>query len=354
MHPPQTDNLNSGTFKELEIEGSAYQFFGGTAYLSLHNHPDFLQLFKEGLDIYGLNNGTSRTNNVQLGIYKETEEQLAKQFGFDDSLLLSSGYLAAQLCIRKLSQNRITLFAPGSHPALWLDNTAPTPPQNFDDWVDTTLNHIQKSEEKHFLIVSNTVNNIIPEFYNFSRFKEIPADKYVHFLLDDSHGIGVLSPDTIHSLSTVPHGYNREITVVASLAKGMGIDAGIILCSQTVSEELKNSGFFIGASPSSPAFIYTLKNATSLFKNQQSRLQENILYFSQHLSEDWIFLKNFPVFIHKKKEIYSELIKRGFIITYFPYPNPDDNPIERIVISAHHTQEDLDKLIEVLQKIDAI
>lgn len=355
MHTlPRTDNLEFGAFKTLKLKGSEYLFFGGTAYLSLQNHSDFLQHFQEGLRLFGLNNGTSRTNNVQLGLYKEAETQLANHFGFEDSILLSSGYLAAQLAIRKLSANYTVLYSPGAHPALWLEESSTLPKMNFQDWVDETVKFINESEEQNFLIVSNTVDNVLPEFYNFSEFSKVSDDKNLHFLLDDSHGIGVLVYNQIASLENLPKRQNIEYTLVASLAKGMGIDAGIILGSFENLENLRKSGFYVGASPSSPAFIYTLHKAGAIYKQQQELLQKNIEYFSQNLNGDWQFVDKFPVFVYKNQPIYNDLVERGIIISSFAYPNPNDPPLDRIVISAHHNQKDLDTLIKALKEIKAL
>src|SRR5690606_14407909 len=59
--------------------GKGYHFFGGTAYLGLSTNEEYTELFKEGVDRYGLNNGTSRSNNVQLGIYKDAESNMASR-----------------------------------------------------------------------------------------------------------------------------------------------------------------------------------------------------------------------------------------------------------------------------------
>ena len=73
-------NLSQSTGRTIHMDDQSYLFFGGTAYLGLLDNKDYIELFKEGIDRYGLNNGTSRTNNVQLGIYAEAEKFMAGRF----------------------------------------------------------------------------------------------------------------------------------------------------------------------------------------------------------------------------------------------------------------------------------
>src|SRR5690606_25273112 len=138
-------NLHQTTGRIISLDGTDYHFFGGTAYLGLLDNPEYIDLYKKGIDLLGLNNGTSRTNNVQLGIYQEAESHLADRFGFEAAALLSSGYLAGQVAVRALSKGKTVLYAPGSHPALWLDET-PLVDGSFDEWAKATLEFINDAE----------------------------------------------------------------------------------------------------------------------------------------------------------------------------------------------------------------
>ena len=87
-------HLEQPTGRVIVVGGKEYLFFGGTSYLGLATDKAYASIFIEGIQRYGINNGTSRNNNVQQAIFDQAEEYAAKRFGFEASLLLSSGYLA--------------------------------------------------------------------------------------------------------------------------------------------------------------------------------------------------------------------------------------------------------------------
>ena len=67
---------------KIEVNNDTYLYFGGTAYLGIPQNKEFIGLYTEGLYRYGLNNGTSRGNNVQLAIYNEAETFIAQKYSF--------------------------------------------------------------------------------------------------------------------------------------------------------------------------------------------------------------------------------------------------------------------------------
>lgn len=334
------------------IDDRAFLFFGGTAYLGLNQHAGFKAFFTEGIDRYGLNNGTSRTNNVQLGIYDEAEKYAAERFGFADAILLSSGYLAAQLAVMQISKSyspeRI-IYSPCAHPALWLD-AKPMAKGGFGDWVKHTVQTINQSSSASFLIISNTLDNVQPERFDFSGFEAVEKGKKLHFILDDSHGLGVFDPEEVSTASLFPASAGFTQTVVASLAKGTGIDAGLILTDQKVADDLRRSGVFVGASPSAPAFLYAFLKGEKIYREQWEKMRFNIRYFAKNLTQDWVFIPDYPVFYRPGTQYFDHLAANGILISSFPYPDPNDPPLDRIVISAAHTQADLNKLISLISK----
>lgn len=342
--------LQHSTGRIIRHEDETYLFFGGTAYLGLLTDPDYLELYKDGIDRYGLNNGTSRNNNVQLAIYTDAEKQMASRFSVEDCLLLSSGYLAAQLCIQRLKVEGEILYAPNTHPALW-ENKPALNAQHFSDWAIQTVEYINNASADSFVVVSNTLDNIAPAYYDFSIFNNVSARKKVYFLLDDSHGIGIAALNAFFIDTDALLGQNREVIVVASLAKGMGTDAGAIFCSREMGTVLRSSPFFTGASPSSPAALYALTEGEWIYKRQWERLQRNKEYLDHQVGTLLHSIAKFPVFTLSKKGLYQELIAKNILITSFSYPLPTDEPINRIVLSALHRPDDMEYLVGVLKSL---
>lgn len=343
--------LHQPTSRTIEVDQKQYLFFGGTAYLGLLVNRDYQDLVIEGIDKYGLNNGTSRSNNVQLGIYDDAEALMAQRFGYADAALFSSGYLAAQATVRSLVADKV-YYAPHTHPALWLGDRAPEVlGHDFALWGAKLVEEINASPYETSLIISNAIDNLKPERYDFSFLAGINPSKRVCLILDDSHGLGIVKRyDTSALMPDMSESANIEVILLASLAKGLGTDAGLVLGSNALIERIKKSPIFMGGSPSSPGAIYALTKGEKIYEQAFTALHKNIDFFTRHLpSESGLnCAEGFPVFTSTSPHLYRYLYKNEVIISSFPYPLPHSPLLNRVVISALHSQEDLIRLTEVL------
>ncbi|NGM60897.1 aminotransferase class I/II-fold pyridoxal phosphate-dependent enzyme [Sphingobacterium sp. SGG-5] len=342
--------LHQPTGRLLDSNKQHFLFFGGTAYLGLTTDKEYTRLYKEGIDRYGLNNGTSRSNNVQQGIYGEVEDYLASRFGFTAAAIFSSGYLAAQAAVQALSADQHAFFAPNCHPALWPSLHQPYVHESFEQWITDTVQEINESEKRNFVLVSNSLDNLTPEMYNFSILKNIRKDKNVTLILDDSHGIGVLYRNAIGTQPNLLELDNIELVVVASLAKGMGTDAGVVLGSAETVQRIQMNPIFRGGSPPSPAGMHALRHGQAVYEKQFDRLHESIHRFHELLPAEMLrSIPDFPVFTSSDSLLYARLMAQNMVISSFPYPLATSPLLNRIVLSAVHEIDDLKKLAHYLQ-----
>lgn len=335
--------LNQPTGRLIYSAEKEYLFFGGTSYLGLATDEEYIQLFIDGVRRFGTNNGTSRNNNVQQAIFEQAEEFAAKRFGFEATLLLSSGYLATQFAVRALATEGELLYAPSCHPSLWLE-MKPDVAGSFENWSRQTVDYINQSEKKSFVIVSNSLDNMTPESYDFTVFEQIDPSKKIVLLLDDSHGIAVMRNNAISLEQNSLCQKNIELIVVASLAKGLATDAGLILADRERIVQFKKSNFYTGASPSPPASLYAFVNGEQIYQRQFEKLHQNIRYFKT-IADDYLnAMDSFPVFSSRDRGLYSRLMEANIVVSSFPYPLSTDPLLNRIVINAHHTTHDLERL----------
>ncbi|WP_113638168.1 aminotransferase class I/II-fold pyridoxal phosphate-dependent enzyme [Nubsella zeaxanthinifaciens] len=341
--------LDQPLSSSLLLNGQKYLYFGGTAYLGIPQNKTFLNFYLKGIERYGLNNGTSRGNNVQLGIYDEAEAFVADRFGAAAALITSSGYLAAQLTVSALAKQRKVSYAPDTHPALWMDEN-PMQHQTFEQWSKAIVSEINQSENEHWLLLSNSVNNLFPEIYNFDFIQQIHPSKNVILIIDDSHGVGLLNGGN-SVLSSIPATANVEVVVVASMAKALGIDAGVVFGSAKAVNSLKLSNEFYGASPPAAAGLYAFIHAQEVYQQAFQQLQENIQLFTQQLNNlsSWGYVNQFPVFLSKEPAIEKRLMQEKILISSFPYPDQYGAPLNRVVISSWHSKADILELTKALE-----
>lgn len=326
-------------------------FFGGTAYLGMPRNEEFRKLVFEGMERYGVNYGASRNNNFTLDIFSIAEETASKRFRSEDSIIVSSGYLAAQLVVQHYYASHQLIYAPETHPALWIGSPKP-PIMKFSDWVEETIPMINESERPS-LIISNSLNNLIPEIYDFDWLIRIDPAKRAVLLVDDSHGLGISDEYGEGVFCRIPKLPNIETFVVASMAKALGIDAGIVLGNAAGILDLRTSPIYAGSSPPSPGMLYAFVHAGEIYAHELGNLRKNLRLFTDLLesTKNLFFIDDFPVYLLQDDQIALDLLKNGINISSFPYPDPKDNPIHRIVISSIHEREELEILANAISRV---
>lgn len=339
--------LHSAPSRLIRTADQQYLYFGGTSYLGISQDEEFKELFLEGIAQYGSNIGTSRSNNVQLDIFDIAETEAARRFGSPSALTVSSGYLAAQLVVRELSTFGKMIYAPDTHPALWLSGK-PENSGKFSDWVSNTLIQIEESQERRFVIVSDALNTLVPQRYDFSAFDRIGADKEIILVVDDSHGLGVVGEGGRGVYSSLPFNAQFRPVVVGSMAKGLGVDGGLILADQDLIDRFRQSPIFRGASPASPAGLYAFVEGRGIYARQWATLMRNMAFMESNLPDSIQYTKGFPAYLAENPNLYERLFAKGIIISSFPYPQETDPLLNRMVVSSWHHQDDLQFLINQL------
>ncbi len=344
-------NLDGRIDRIVHFRGKEYLYFSGTSYLGMGMEPEFIKSFQEGVKKFGLSHGQSRLNNVRLSVYYKFEEYFAKQAGAPATTVMSSGYLAGKAALEILRKVADEIWvAPDTHPAILPSSLSPNPRESFREWKSSCLEKSSKLEPQRILILGNAVNPLNSDIHDYDWVGEICSRHEVTLLVDDSHAFGVIGEGvfgTYNSLSSLP----ARVLVSASLGKGLGLPAGIVLSDESTKEEIIRLPVFVGASPCPPAYLHAFLNSQELYLNRKEKLIENIQHFFTG-SEGMNLLghNRYPVFRFNEDEWVEQLENSGFITSSFSYPRPNDPKINRIVISAFHTSDDINRLISQLSK----
>ncbi len=346
------DHLPSRT---IHLNGEEHLFFSGTSYLGMGHQPDFKAALLEGFNQYGTIFSASRNNNVQLKIYEEAEDFMTKWTSSEAALTVSSGLMAGQLVVQNIV-NQTFILAPSAHPAIWQTNT---PPQyyfkNFDDFSKKIVGIVER-ESGAVVIAANAIDPLHGESYDFSWIKNLPNDKPITLLLDDSHGIGITYTEgggIFQKIKTlIDDRHNIRLIVIASLAKAVGIPGGVILGDKKTITSIRQNPLFVGASPIVPAYLFAFLHAQKTYTAARVVLQKNIQQFTALLSQcpnlPITYLPNYPVFFIQQKDLFDYLLTHKILISSFSYPKATDPPITRIILSALHTEGDIEVMVNVL------
>ena len=347
----QIDFLPSRT---AVFDAENYLFFSGTSYLGVGHQADFRAALLEGIGRYGTVFSASRNNNLQLKIYEETEDFLAKWTGAKAALTVTSGLLAGQLAINLLknkvgtnNEKTVFIYAPSAHPAVW---EAPPPYKftNQEDFENNILTTVEKEKNAPIVVVSNAVDMLTCQTFDFSWITQLNDNQDITLLIDDSHGIGITGENGSGIFQKIRHlaKTNIKIIVIASLAKALGIPGGVILSEEKAINNIRQNPLFVGASPIVPAYLFAFLAAQPMYATARERLKNNIDTFNKTQTSNLFKspFPHYPVFFTPENALFEALYKEKIFISHFAYPKPNDPPITRVVLSALHTEADIEYL----------
>lgn len=328
-------------------------YFSGTSYLGLSQNIDFQNLIIEGIQRYGAHFGGSRLSNIRIQIFEEAEDQLASWAGAEAALTVSSGTLTGQLVIKILENTGKFYFAPDVHPALFGEGNYSE--LNFEDWTHFIISEAHRLKSP-MVLLSNTLDPLKARRFDFSWIQQLPNNIPITLVLDDSHGIGITGKDGAGIFSMIQMPENVELIVVASFGKALSIPGGVILGKQAFIQKIWESSYFGGASPITPAYLYTFLQAQELYQQQRQILFRHITHFKTETEPLDLFqsFEAYPVFYTPNLPVADFLKQHKVLISSFPYPTAQSEHITRVVLNAAHTAADLLQLIAFLKRFVAL
>ena len=350
---PQTHHLPG---RIVISEGKERLYFSGTSYLGINHQPGYRELLQEGIAQYGGNYSSSRASNLQLAIYEETENFMSQWMGMDAVLTFSSGFQAGQALMSMLPPKAVYIFAPGSHPAVW-QRDQQVWQGDFPSWALSLPTQIAAANTDEVIVVTNSLDPLYAKRYRFNWLSDLPTGKHIHVIVDDSHGLGVLGKDGEGIISEirkyVPE--HVQLTIVGSIGKALGVPGGLVAGSQSLIYKLRQSPSFTAASPIAPAYLHAFLKAQPIYCEARKRLQERVQQFQQAVESSGLFcyFGQYPVFYTPHNEL-AGILADTMLLSSFPYPYPESEPVTRIVLNALHTEEDINKLSEAEKKFSDV
>ena len=221
--------------------------------------------------------------------------------------------------------------------------------ENFMDWGERITGVINSSAETEFVICCDSVNILKSEIHDLSFIKNIHPYKKIIVLIDDSHGIGILGKNGEGIISQLPNAANIEYLVSYSLSKAFNIEGGAVSCSKYWTDQLRQHSNYTGSTAINPSLVHAYLQSKSLYAGQREKLFENITYLRRKSFSSDVLKNNFelPVFVCNKENAEEYFYNHKIIISSFGYPHPSSAKIDRIVVNALHTREDIDQLCNV-------
>jgi len=338
-------NVNQFPDRIIEIDQEQYLYFGGTAYLGLPTNKEFQELVIKNIRNWGTTYGSSRSANIKLKAYENGETFLAQHIKAESAVTVSSGMLAGKLVIDELKKQTDSFFHfPNMHPAIQIKDSLPV---FFNGNINPRL---LDSQSEKITVLTDGVLGFQTKAIDLSILATIPDHKEITLLIDESHSFGILGKNGCGIYSEINLPIKRKI-MISSLGKAFGLSGGVIASDASFINQIKNLDIFISAAGMNPAFVQTLADATNLYKIQHQKLLENLDYIDRKLikNQSIKFDKTYPLIYLENENLIETLKANKIIIANFKYQENANN-LNRIVVTANHLREDLDKLINILNE----
>lgn len=342
--------LSARLGKKLLLEGKECLFFNGTSYLGLDSLEAYGRIVESNVQKWGTHHGLSRTNNVRLAIYDAFEEFFSNQAGAESSALFSSGYLAGIAASQYLFPKADHCWAaPDTHPAILPSGVQADSSLSFPQWMHACLERASRLSSQKILILGNAVDPLKAEIHAYDWVASIAAKHEVTLLIDDSHAFGVLGDSLFGTYSQWKQD-RIQLVVSGSLGKGLATPGGIVLGAEDLIQGVKSQSIFVGASPPAPALLQGFLDAQELLHAQQRKLKELTSFFYQQSRElpQVNGNPNFPVFVYSPDSWADNLQEQGYITSSFSYPTASSPKVNRVVLSASHSKEEVNALSQFL------
>ena len=352
----------------LEIDKRKVLNFCSNNYLGFANHPQLVQAAKEVLERYGVGPAAVRTIAGTMGIHNELEKRVSKFKHVESAITFQSGYTANLGTIQALVGKEDIVFSDELNHASIIDGCRLSGARvvRYAHCDAMHLEQVIKENEgtyRRALIVTDGVFSMDGDIAPLDKIYEVAEVYDILLIVDDAHGEGVLGKG---GRGIVDHfGLHGKVDIeVGTFSKAFGVVGGVVAGNAIIIEWLRQRGRpFLFSSAATPADVAACIAAIDLLEQSTEfvdRLWENSDYFKKQLKNLGFDIGHSqtpitPLLLGEAslaQQFSQELMQEGVFATAIGFPTvPQGKARIRIMISASHTNEDLDQGLSAFDKV---
>ena len=346
-------------------EDSTYLMMASNNYLGLTHHPHVKDRSIQAIQQYGTGSGGARLTSGSFPLFQELETRLAQWKEYEKALTFTAGFMANLGTISALANKGDIIFSDELNHASLIDGCrlsgakVQVYPHKYVQALEALL-----AESKHYgmrFIITDGVFSMDGDIAPLPELLEL-AERYDALLIvDDAHATGVIGEGrgTAHHF----HCDSPRIITTGTMSKALGSIGGYVCGSQTIIGYIINhSRPFIFATALSPADIGASLGALEVLAQEPrvyQNLRSNTEYMHNALQSLGIPSSDetpiFPIIIGSNEDTLeaSRLCEQeGIILSAIRPPTvPVNTGRLRLTVTASHTEVELHKVIQVLQRL---
>lgn len=349
------------------LDGKELILLSSNDYLGFNHHPKVEEAGKKALKQWGSSSTGSRIANGSRIYHRRLEEKLAAFLKKEDCQIHAAGYLSCMSAIQPFVQRGDLVVADKNiHSALWTGISATMgrvekfSHNNPDDFAKV-LSYEDPSLAK--FLVFEGVYSMEGHLAKGEELLDIASKNNCFSIMDDAHGFGVLGQE---GRGTADHlRITDQVDIICgSLSKSLASTGGFVAGDKTTIEFLRSHSkqtIFSAAISASQAAC--AEAALDLLQDEPEHLERlwsntrryNEILHSLDLNTWSSVTPAIPIVIGEKVKAYQfwqELLKeRIFTTVSLPPAVPPKKDLIRTAISAKHSDEDLDKIADAMQRV---
>ncbi|WP_339020978.1 8-amino-7-oxononanoate synthase [Aeromonas salmonicida] len=345
----------------LQVAGRDYLNFSANDYLGLADHSAIKAAFKEGIDCYGTGSGASPLVTGYSRAHQQLEETLADWLGGEAVLLFNCGFSANQAVLKALL---------GKDHLLWQDRLNHASLQEMGSQLPCKMKRFghndmaaleRQLEPNRGLIVSEGVFSMDGDQGPWPELARLAAQSGNWLMIDDAHGLGVLGPEgrgTLAAQGVAPASVHIQM---GTFGKALGVAGAFVGGSRELVDYLVNfARHYVYSTHMPAAQACAVSKSIELVRaadESRAHLARLITRFRQGTAAlGWQLGASDtpiqPLLVGESSaalQLAARLRDRGVWVSAIRPPTvPVGTARLRITLSAAHSEQDVDRLLEAL------
>jgi glycine C-acetyltransferase len=342
-------------------------------YLGLTTHPKLREAAVAATKKYGAGSGAVRTIAGTMKIHMELEEKIARFKNVEACVVFQSGFAANAGTVSAILGKEDVIISDELNHASIIDG-ARLSKAKILVFRHKDMAHAEeqlasvKNQPGRKLLISDGVFSMDGDVGPLPALCDL-AEKYgAIMMVDDAHASGVLGRNGRGTIDHF-HVHGRVDVQVGTLSKAIGALGGYVCGSRDLIDFLYHRARpFLFSTSHPPSVAATCIAAFEVLEQEPERMEklwENTRFWKKELGNLGFNIGGVntpasetpitPIIIGDGKltmEFSRELFKEGVLGTGIAFPTvPEGKARIRTIMTATHTQEELDQALDVLQRV---
>lgn len=349
---------------EVVITGRRYVNFCSNDYLGLSQHPDICRAYQRGIDQNGAGSGAAHLITGHRRAHQQLEEALAEFTGYPRALLFSTGYMANLAVVTALLKRGDCLYQDRLNHASLLDAGILSRARliRYEHLQTKALvQQMQAHTSAQKMVACEGVFSMDGDLSPLPEIVSLCDANRAWLYVDDAHGFGVLGKNGRGSLEH--HGLSPEQVPIfmGTLGKALGTFGAFVASSNEVIDTIIQQGRSYIYTTATPAAMAEATRASLRLLQTESWRREILrqLVAQFRTGAEQLGLPIMPsstaiqpllVGPPERALALSETLRdAGFLVSAIRPPTvPENTSRLRITLSAGHSSEQVERLLEAL------